>query len=246
VNGNQRPSARGRAAEDAIGRLLALASLAAALLAASMAAADTTAQAGVQAVVVKRGWHVDVGLAVGALGAALDPVAQAFPRARYLFFGFGDRRYLLSKHPNGPVLLAALWPGRALLLVTAIEAEPESAFGAPEVVRLTLSAEQAERLRRFLAGSFAAAALQAAPHAYAPGPYDESAYFLARADYSALHTCNTWVAEALQASGLPIRSRGVLLALQLWRRVRRLPQANAQGPALEPAAGQVQGGGAPF
>jgi len=179
-----------------------------------------------EVLIARRGWHVDVGLAVEALGPGLRPLAREFPGARYLFFGFGDLRYLLSQHRHGPVLLAALWPGRALLLITAIAGAPEAAFGASQVRRLPLSAQQEERLEEFLRAAFAVS-LPAPP--YAPGPYEDSAYYLAKARYSAVHTCNTWVAEALQAADLPIRSRGVLFASQLWRRVARL--AIARPPA---------------
>ena len=53
-----------------------------------------------------------------------------------------------------------------------------------------------------------------------PGPYEGSAYLRASERYSALHTCNTWAAELLQASGLPVHSHGVLFAGQLWRQVQ--------------------------
>jgi Protein of unknown function (DUF2459) len=65
-----------------------------------------------------------------------------------------------------------------------------------------------------------------APGTYAPGPYPGSGYFNAVPRYSAFHTCNTWAAEALKAAGLPVRSRGVALAGQLWRQSRRLDAAS--------------------
>jgi hypothetical protein len=55
---------------------------------------------------------------------------------------------------------------------------------------------------------------------YAVGPYPGSLYFGATPGYSGVHTCNTWVAEVLNAGGLPVRSAGVIFAGQLWTRVR--------------------------
>ena len=60
--------------------------------------------------VARRSWHIDVGFAVADLQPPLNAVAAQFPGVRYLFFGFGDRHYLLAKDRNAPVLLAALWP----------------------------------------------------------------------------------------------------------------------------------------
>ena len=63
---------------------------------------------------------MDVGFAAEALRPPLAEVMQGFPRSRYVFFGFGDRRYLLAKNRGAPTLLEALWPGAALILVTTL------------------------------------------------------------------------------------------------------------------------------
>jgi hypothetical protein len=196
-----------------------------------------------QVVLARRGWHIDIGFATDALEGPLAALAQGFPGARYLFFGFGDLRYLLSKHRHGPVLLEALWPGRALILLTAIHGTPEEAFGAAHVIRLHLHAEQAAALEQFLLSAFEqGAALPPAP--YAPGPYEGSAYYRAAGHYSALHTCNTWVAEGLQAAGLSIHPRGVIFAGQLWRQVQRL--AVTEGEARGGSGGvPASSGGVP-
>jgi hypothetical protein len=62
---------------------------------------------------------------------------------------------------------------------------------------------------------------------YAAGPYQGSLYYESEARYSALHTCNTWTAEALKSAGLPVRSGGVIFAGQLWPEAARLPTAPA-------------------
>ncbi len=56
------------------------------------------------------------------------------------------------------------------------------------------------------------------------GPYAGSRFFPARLSYSALHTCNTWTADALQAGGVPLHSAGVFFAWQLWD---QLPQPDS-------------------
>lgn len=180
----------------------------------------------------RRRWHVDVGFAATDLQPSLAPVAKAFPAAKYLFFGFGDRQYLLAGGRKSPSMLRALWPGPAVLLVTAVN-DPDGAFGASQVIELALRPDQSRALQAFIRASMAGAALTP----LAPGPYDDSTFYAAGPRYSAWHTCNTWAAEALAAGGEPIRARGVILAGQLWSQARRLARYRST---------QSQGGALPF
>jgi hypothetical protein len=189
--------------------------------------------------VVRRGWHIDVGFAAADMQAPLNSIAGQFPRVRYLLFGFGDRRYLLAKNRNAPVLLAALWPGRGMILATGIGSSPQEAFGAAHVAALAVTQEQMRNAQAFVWRSLEGHSTDqegqsthtdhAAVQPYATGPYEGSLYFAAAPRYSALHTCNTWAAQSLAAAALPIRSAGVLFAGQLWSQVRRLEKNQLAG-----------------
>lgn len=185
--------------------------------------------------IARRSWHVDVGFAAADLEPPLKSLLAEFPGAQYLFFGFGDRRYFLAKNRNAPVLLAALWPGRGLILATGLASPPSAAFGAGHVVALAATARQASDAQAFVWYS-----LDRHPvSAYAPGPYEGSLFFAAAPRYSGFHTCNTWAAEVLAAASLPIRSAGVIFAGQLWGQVRRLEKkqsAAARPMAIAPGA----------
>jgi uncharacterized protein (TIGR02117 family) len=185
--------------------------------------------------VARRGWHIDVGMAAADLPPPLEATASHFPGARYLFFGFGDRHYLAAKKHNAPVLLSAMWPGGAIVLVTALAASPAEAFGASHVISLTVSPAQMADLQSFIGMSLATqngAVLE--PLA---GPYEDSLYFTAVGKYSALHTCNTWAAQSLRAAGFHVHTVGVVFAGQLWRQVRRLERderASTRASLLKP------------
>ncbi len=176
--------------------------------------------------VARREWHIDVGFAAADLDPALLPVKTRFATAKYLFFGFGDRRYLLTKSKNAPLLLGALWPGPALLLVTAIDGIPTVAFGQSHVIRIELSAVQGHAMQAFIRASMEGSDLTP----LAPGPYAESAFYAATQQYSALHTCNTWAAEALRSADQPIRASGVIFAGQLWHQVLHLGPPGIPAP----------------
>jgi hypothetical protein len=167
---------------------------------------------------VKRGWHVDVGMATTDVLPVLRTVSAVFPDSKYLLFGFGERRYLL--HPDLGSMLAALWPGDALVMVTTLQApRPQDVFGNDSVVRLAVTPQQMSNLQSFIAQSLAQRDGVAVP--VVPAPLD-GAYYQSSQRYSAVHTCNTWAAEALQAAQLPIDSSGVEFAWQLWHQVQRL------------------------
>jgi hypothetical protein len=204
--------------------------------------------------VARRGWHVDIGFAAADLQPPLKSLIDEFPGAQYLFFGFGDRRYLLAKNRNAPILLTALFPGRAMVLATGLTSPPTLAFGVRQVVALAVTVHQANDAQVFVWYSLDKQSGNDPVRSYATGPYEGSLYFTATPKYSAFHTCNTWAAESLATAALPIHSAGVIFAGQLWSQVRRLEKkqsaiarrmaipstASLSGIAGLPA--QVQGG----
>jgi hypothetical protein len=170
--------------------------------------------------VIKRNWHVDIGFAAADLQPPLASLRADFPAAAYLLFGFGDRHYLLDRDRGFGGKFAALWPGAGVILATGLRASTQAAFGADNVIEVEVSASQARQLQQFVWRSLSADAAGVRP--LRVGPYQGSLYYPASAHYSALHTCNTWAAEALRASGLSIHSHGVALSGQLWMQVQRL------------------------
>jgi hypothetical protein len=181
--------------------------------------------------VVKRAWHVDIGFAAKDLDVPLASLLDTYPKAQYLLFGFGDREYLIAKGPKPLRLLEALWPGPGVVLVTGLRVTPQSAFGDSNVVGVKVTAAQARRAQSFVWSSLSAHDAAATPMMI--GPYQGSLYYPSPQRYSLLHTCNTWVAQALASAGLPIRSSGVALAGQLWHQLGGLPRTETAPAALD-------------
>ena len=178
--------------------------------------------------VVRRKWHVDIAFAAADLQPPLASLRADFPAARYLSFGFGDRHYLLDKDRGFGGMLAALWPGPGLMLVTGLATTLQVAFGEANVIEIPVTAAQAAGAQAFIWKS-----LSAKDGAIAPllaGPYDGSLYYASSEGYSAVHTCNTWAAQSLHAAQLSVQSVGVEFAFQLWRQARRL----AYSPDADP------------
>jgi uncharacterized protein (TIGR02117 family) len=170
--------------------------------------------------VIKRNWHVDIGFATADLQPPLASLRTDFPGVRYLLFGFGDRHYLLDRDRGFSGALAALWPGAGLMLVTGLTATAQTAFGDNNVIEIRVSSAQTRELQQFVWRSLTRDGGGVTPLHL--GPYQGSLYYAASQRYSALHTCNTWAAQALQAAGIRIHSYGVALSGQLWVQLQRL------------------------
>lgn len=182
--------------------------------------------------VARRGWHVDIGLSVAELHGKLAAIAAQWPEATHVVVGFGDRRYLLSRAARSCTGVTALWPGPALVLVTAIHGDIAHAFGDGRVLTIRVDGAQRRRAEEFIVASIANSDRARAPEAVASGPYAGSAYYAATASYSGVHTCNTWAAEVLAAAGLPVGTTGVVLAGQVWRRARRCTSQDAESKSI--------------
>jgi hypothetical protein len=184
-------------------------------------------------IVARRRWHMDIGFRTADIQGPLASLSAQFVHSQYVFFGFGDRHYLVAKNKNFPGLLAALWPGGGVMLVTMLPATPEEAFGNGHVIRLTANSAEALAAQAFVWNSLLKE--DGAAVFYREGPYEGSLFFGAVPKYSAVYTCNTWAAEGLRAAGLPIHSRGVLFASQLWSQTRRIEDTVAENSGRDAA-----------
>jgi hypothetical protein len=170
---------------------------------------------------IDNGWHTDLGLAVADLRPPLVVIAEDFPSASYLVFSFGDRSYLLSGHWVLPDMLGALFPGAALMWVTALRVPPAAAVGTARAVPLPLSSAGLARLSAFIWNDLAKNR-NGRPASLGFGPSPDSLYYASSATYDAHYTCNTWTTEALQAAGLPVNTCGVLFSGQAMDQIRQI------------------------
>jgi hypothetical protein len=182
--------------------------------------------------VARRGWHIDIGMAAADLSPPLAQAGADLPGARFVFFGFADKHYLLAKNHGGPVLLSALFPGASILLTTGLTNSPAEGFGAAHVITLGVTQDQMRDLQAFVWRSLRTR--DDVLEVFREGPYPGSVYFLGKPKYSAFHTCNTWGAEALRAAGFHVHTVDVIFAGQLWSQARRLKRL--QDRAAEPIA----------
>jgi len=175
--------------------------------------------------VVERDWHTDICVRTDDAGPAIVAFAAGYDGSRFLCFGFGDRRYVLSRQRDAWTLLSALIPGDGAILLTVLRDTPAAAFGADNVVRLGIDNDGLQRLRAFLVKSVQTDAA-GAPIKLGEGPYEGGLFLGATATYAGFYTCNTWTAEGLRTAGVPIYGP-VLFASGVMTQVRALADSAA-------------------
>jgi uncharacterized protein (TIGR02117 family) len=164
--------------------------------------------------VIERGWHSDICLPVEEIAGPLSELEQSFPGVQFLTFGFGERQFLLARRATLGGMLRALFPSRSALLMTALAAAPDAAFGAQHVVALHISRDGLARIEAALWQQLEKSPT-GAPVMLADGPYPGSVFYAVRGTYDLFYTCNSWTAQMLRTGGLPVPTTGMLFVGQI-------------------------------
>jgi len=185
--------------------------------------------------VVSNGYHTGVALPRAALAEfasgrgypALIAVAQRFNQFPWVEIGWGDEEFYRMVPTVGdltlPIALRALFrPGnQSVLHVVGLPGDPARTFPSGDVVAISLSRNGFDQLLAKLDATFVPPQAGALPD-LGPGLYGPSLFYRAVGTFSIFHVCNHWIADLLDAAGLPTTpvvdtfSSGLLLDLR-WR-----------------------------
>ena len=179
------------------------------------------------------GWHTDIGVPADELSGPLAMFRDVFPGARSMVFSFGKKTFLMAPaHDSSEYLLGPV-PGPAAIMVTGLSVPSENAYGADPALVLHLPEGGAARLSDFIWREI----LQdrsGKPRLIDRGAFSGSLFYAATAGYGLDHTCNTWSALVLAATGLDINPSGVVFASQIMARARLVsshpPVASTSSP----------------
>ncbi len=100
------------------------------------------------------------------------------------------------------------------MLVIPLKMAPEAFFGVSNAVAIHVSPDGIERLSQLLR-NYLATDEEGAPRRIGAGLYPGSVFYASTGTYNLSHTCNTWTAEALRVTGLPVNAAGVVFAAQV-------------------------------
>jgi uncharacterized protein (TIGR02117 family) len=154
--------------------------------------------------IVNHGWHSAIVTKKADTSPKVLPEVRDFPEAEFLAIGWGDRDYYQAPDPGlGLALKAAFWSSGSVLHVAGFKGAAENYFPRAEIFEIFISDKAFQRLIQFIADTFSRPDI-APPVEIRPGLYPDSRFYPATGRFHLLRTCNTWVAEALRAAGLPI------------------------------------------
>ena len=102
-------------------------------------------------------------------------------------------------------LRALLLPNnRSVLHVVGFRNHPRQAFARSDMVRIKVSEAGFARLLERLEATFTREEGTDFPVELGPGLYGPSLFFRANGAFHLFHVCNHWVADLLNAAGLPV------------------------------------------
>ncbi|WP_439861116.1 DUF2459 domain-containing protein [Pseudomonas sp. MBLB4136] len=181
--------------------------------------------------VLDHGLHAGLLIARNDLLQALPALGETIGQGEWVELGWGDEAFYRTPQAGlGLALKALLGPTPAVLHVRGISVDPRH-MDEGEFIAVHLDAPGYRRLLAFIGASFS----RPAPGRLddlGPGLYRDSRFYRAEGRYSLRRTCNTWLAEALGASGCPLQPATVVASGQLLSRLRAMPET---GLACRPA-----------
>jgi uncharacterized protein (TIGR02117 family) len=184
---------------------------------------------------VDHGYHAGIVLPRAAVAEfasgrgypALVNVSERFAAYPWLELGWGDEGFYrhvptVGSLSVGLALRAFFMPGNpSVLHVVGVQPDPAQVFGASALIPIELSLNGFDRLLGRLEATFAAKQ-PGLIEDLGPGLYGPSRFFRAVGTFHLFRVCNHWVADLLNAAGLPTSPilatapPGLLLYLR-WR-----------------------------
>jgi uncharacterized protein (TIGR02117 family) len=182
--------------------------------------------------VVSDGWHSTLVLERAHALSSVPP--RDLVGSRYVELGWGDRAaYTAPRITSGLGLRAAFHSTASALHVAGFSEPVLERFAGFDVVALTLGPPALDELAQFVARSFARDDSGDVIR-LGPGHFAASSFYLATGRYHLFNTCNTWVARALRAAGLPILPSLAHTASQLMEQVAPSGATLGSGAPLPP------------
>lgn len=171
-------------------------------------------------------FHSDLNVPTAELVRGGGPIAEAVAQLKpepWTVLGWGDAKFYQGRGWSpariADLVRSMLWPWNPSVVHLAGTRDPLDDDSHPQTLRLQISPEGLQRLKARLDASFALR--NGRPIAIAPGHAPDALFFEGRERASAIHVCNHWTAQLLNAAGAPITpvldlpSDGMALDLKL-------------------------------
>lgn len=181
-----------------------------------------TANVSQQIYFIYREWHTSILLPADAVRAHSKMMVEEATGQQFVRVGWGDGDYFTGKSKTFGSATKALFISRySALQVLTYTQPPFDEIPAETRVPLAITEQGLRRLIRYLDNSFVRdnkGQLMPLP-AYGEGV---GHFYRAEGQYGLFSNCNTWSGRALQAAGLPVRSRLQLTAQSVFEQARSI------------------------
>jgi uncharacterized protein (TIGR02117 family) len=172
--------------------------------------------------VVHDSWHAAIVLRKEDISGTAIPELVDYPDARLIEFSWGDKDYFPDpKFGVLKALQAAFWSRGSVMHLVGFAQDLEKFYPGASFVELRLASRAYDRLIDFISRSFLRSTANGRAQA-SPGLYRYSRFYPATGKFSIVNTCNTWVAGALEAGGLPVFPGLVISAAQLGEQLDKI------------------------
>jgi len=154
--------------------------------------------------VAGHGWHTGLIVPAKEISEEMPVLKNRFGVVPYFEFGWGDAGfYQAEKITSGLALKAIFRPTDTVLHVVAVSEEPAEYFSHSEVIKIPVTKEEYDSLRKFIRLSFGRDS-DGNVRPSDRGKYGESQFYRAEGNYFLANTCNKWTAKALKSAGQDI------------------------------------------
>jgi uncharacterized protein (TIGR02117 family) len=154
--------------------------------------------------VISHGHHSGIILSRKDINLDYIENSNDYSYAQFIEFGFGDKEYYMSE--DDPTLLqgaeALFWSSGSVMHVVKINDSLKRTFPESNIYRLKANRENIRLLNRYIFESFKYHDRKNPP--LGKSLYLDGNFYDGSQTFSALNTCNTWVANALQYAGYDI------------------------------------------
>lgn len=171
--------------------------------------------------IVKSAWHTGIVMSSSHLDSTSFRLYADFKEYRYIDFGWGDEKFY--QHPGfhiGYAANAVLWPSSSVLRIWGRNSKIEDIIDMSDfTIGISLDSAEFTCLLDYIDSSLKIKSGEPVK------TYENSSasivFYKSAMKYHMFRTCNTWVAEALEYSGVDISPCCVITAGKLYRKLKK-------------------------
>ena len=171
---------------------------------------------------VNIGWHVGIIVPVDNVLKRNLPETFDLSDRKYIEIGWGDEIFYQTSNPSFSMAFDALLKSTSSVIhLYGFNQTIRTTFKDAEIIELDIEEDNYIKLLYFIHKSFTLNA-DGSAQLKGPGLYgkENSFFYAANGQFHMFNTCNTWVADAIQAAGIEINSNNIMTSDSLMDAVR--------------------------